>query len=56
MDEGNVFWVHKEVQKSKDQTKAKISEKKCKDCSKYKSLIFKQRGHSLWGRPWEAKL
>ena len=54
MDEGNVFWVHKEVQNTKDQTKAKIKKLKkniYKDCSKYKSFVIKQRGHSLWGHP-----
>ena len=43
MDETNVLKLHKEVQKIKDQIKAKKGiKKKYKD---YKSLVFKQGGY-----------
>ena len=54
MDEANVFKLHKNVQKTKDQIKAKIGKKKkYKD---YKSLFFKLGGRLLWGHPWKARL
>ena len=53
MEEVNVFKLHKMVQKTKDQIKAKIEKKKYKD---YKSFAFKLGGRLLWDRPWEARL
>ena len=44
MDEANVLKLHKEVQKTKDQIKAKKGIKK-KKYKNYKSLVFKQGGY-----------
>ena len=54
MEEVNVFKLHKMVQKTKDQIKAKIEKKKNTRIIKVSPLNW--GGRLLWDRPWEARL